>query len=84
MCTTRGERRALRAIESELLSDPQLAGLFFTFTRVNRDECLPKTERLRYRTARRAWHGIRALLTLVFVPPPPVGAELRPGQPGGR
>lgn len=47
-----GQRRILERIENGLRgSDPRLAGLFALFTRLNRDETMPRIELIRGRLA---------------------------------
>jgi hypothetical protein len=65
----RSETRALRGIERDLAgSDPRLAALFSTFTRVVRGEDLPSAERLATGRVRRlrdgCWPLARAGLSL--------------------
>ena len=81
----RNGRRALRAVERDLsAADPHLAGMFLTFTRVNRGEGLPRIERVSDGPARRAWRRVRAFLAVAFRPPEPIGAGLpRLDPPGG-
>jgi hypothetical protein len=82
----RSDRRALRAIEQDLsAAEPRLAGMFLTFTRVNRDESLPRIERVRNRPIRRAWRRFCAFMTEGYHRPEPIGAGLpRLGPPGSR
>ena len=58
------QRRILERIENALLgSDPRLAALFSIFTRLNRDEEMPRVEEIRARAAiilARVWFRIAA------------------------
>ena len=48
-----GERRKLRKVERALVrADPLLAGRYAIFTRLNRHEKMPRSERLRIGTMR--------------------------------
>jgi hypothetical protein len=82
----RAERRSLRVIERRLSADaPHLAGMFQTFTRLNRGEELPRTDPLRERRAHRAWLRAKAFAAACLLPGEPIdAAEPWPGQPRGR
>jgi hypothetical protein len=50
-----GERRKLRRIERGIATnDPRLAGLYTMFARLSRLEAMPRLERVRARSIRRA------------------------------
>ncbi len=55
MSLTIGERRKLRRIERDIASaDPRLAALYTMFGRLSRPEAMPRLERVRARSLRRA------------------------------
>jgi len=82
----RSERRALCALERDLsVAEPKLAGMFLTFTRLTKDEGLPRIERVRNRPVRRIWQRFCAFMIEGHHRPEPIGAGLpRLGPPGSR
>lgn len=76
----RAERRTLCAIERDLSAgDPRLAGMFLTFTRVNRGddlpaEDLPAADGPKTRPAHRAWLRVKAFTSACFQPSDPTAA----------
>jgi hypothetical protein len=61
------QRRVLDRIESTLRgSDPRLAALYAVFTRLTRDEEMPRIEQLRHRAALLAWR-VRVRLGRILV-----------------
>ena len=61
------DRRDLDAIERRLSgSDPELALLLATFTRLTADEEMPVRERIRTRWQRLTWDRVWPLITLVI------------------
>ncbi len=66
------QRRILERIENALLgSDPRLAALFSIFTRLNRDEEMPRVEQVRARAAMilaRVWYRIAAFARWLGAP----------------
>jgi len=82
----RSERQALRALERDLsAAEPKLAGMFLTFSRLNKDEGLPRIERVRNGPVRRVWHRFCTFMIEGYHRPEPIGAGVpRLGPPGSR
>src|SRR5260370_18923633 len=89
------ERRRLNGIQGALeRSDPRLAALFATFSRLTREEDMPPVERLRVRADRFAARGkymkraVLGRLRLILIAPVALaataGALLRGGWARGR